>query len=246
MGVLDVLCGAGHQITVNHCKVRQLADLQGTLDILIELCIGRPVGKGTQGLLTGHGLFNMPAALWLAQAVGAGHGCIDTVVGVYQLDRSIGAVGNHTALVQNGTPGIGPLDALTTHAILRLQHVRGSVCGLHRGQNSQADGAVNVSGRHNLEVLNAQTVVIPGIGLDGCLIGVDHLVVGAVTDAVGRNLITGVIGHLNDFVHLFLCIAVIADMALTVGVGFQHGGRTGTQRPIRKHFYAAQTEMIVV
>ena len=117
---------------------------------------------------------------------------------------------------------------------------------LHRGEDAELQGPVNILRGNDLEVLNAQAGVLPGIFLQQALVGVQHLVVGTVADGVVRDLIAVVVGQAHHVVNLLVRKAVGTTIARIVGVILQQSRAAGAQSTVAQHLDTHYTQMVVV
>ena len=117
---------------------------------------------------------------------------------------------------------------------------------LHGRQDTHIQGPLHILGGDDLEVLDAQAGILPGILLHDSLVGVQYLVVGTVTDGVNAGLIAVVIGQLDGLIHLFIGEAVLALGAGSVAVVLQHGGGAGAQGAVAHDLHTPDQHAVVV
>ena len=214
--------------------------------MLFKTGVSTPYSVGAQGLLPGHSLLGVPAALRLPALIHAGDGAVHAQKGVIAFHRGIGAVGHHVTLIDQGPPSIGALDALGAQAGIRHLFVGAQEHGLVRGDDAQLLEPGDVLGRDNLGVLDAQAGVWVGQLPQQPLVGVQALAVGRVANGVIPNLKAGPAGLIEHVVELLVGPLAVALVAGPVVVVVQHPGAAGTQRAVARNLVGPGGEPVAV
>ena len=243
----DFARGDGEQVLIKNDDVGELSGFERAFDAFFKSAVGRVEGVATQGLHTRHSLGGIPASCGGLVVVLASDGRIESPERSDGFDGGIGAADDSGSLAEEGLPDISALfGALWADASVDPGHIRGTMGGLHGGDDAKFGKAWDVGGVEDLRVFDTEAWVFGlGMGAKTSLVCVQDDSVGSVADGVNPELKSSLKCLVHDLLEGIGFPHEQATIFGVVIVRFEECGATGAKSAVRQQFEGTDGEVMV-